>query len=266
MLCLSRKVVQRGCRAPLRSCRFIFEMVLVIAAAYAITACDRATPPEPELPPLANAEGVYQLRFNDKTVGEVFFALAVDNDGGYRIDAFTRPAEDVLAAAGQEIVEYSAGTLSNDEVSSERFGHTARTEDGVEGLSFVFDWQAGTMLLDNGERKESVALPALTQDRLSYLLVARRLALLGRTQSLQIVGPQGAEEATLRPLGNRDIEVPAGSFSAAGVARLGAEETLQRELWFARSDLALPLIVTQHHGDNRVGMRLIHYGTNTPGD
>lgn len=222
--------------------------------------------PEPAIPPLVDAESRYELRFNDTHVADVFFAVEFSAaDGRYRIDSLTESAPSLQDEESQEIVESSAGRLLGDRVRPERFDHSTRLGEQLQILNLAFDWDAGQLRLTNAERTETIGLLPDTQDRLSYLLVARQLAAAGAgDRSLRIATPGGAEQASLETIAARRLELPAGDFTAIGVRRSNTESATTRELWFAPEVTPLPLMLTHTQGDSRVDMLLSGYRTRGP--
>ena len=64
-----------------------------------------ADKPKPVQP--MQLDAVYRLLFNDTLVGNALFALSINADGTYRIEAFTTPAGEMVTQGGHEILEIS---------------------------------------------------------------------------------------------------------------------------------------------------------------
>lgn len=222
-------------------------MLLVLAA---------CTPP-PQQPEPISTEASYRLLFNGNLVGQALFALQIGPDGNYRIDTFTVPAGQMQQAVGHEVLESSQGTIGDKGIRPRRFKHSVMQGERVETFSFVFDWEKHILQLVGADSERKVGLLPDTHDRLSYLLVAQRLAVAAQGAStLQIASPESATEAHLEVIGKRTITTPFGQLNATGIRRTGAESDEVRELWFAPEAGPLPIQVKHSRDENEVEMQL----------
>jgi hypothetical protein len=220
----------------------------------AVTAC---TPAPQPLEPIA-VEAGYRLLFNGNLVGNALFALHLEADGTYLIEAFTVPAGQMQQTGRHEILESSRGSVGDQGIRPQRFEHSVMQDGRVEAFSFVFDWEAGVLRLIGGKDGErTVGLLPGTHDRLSYLLAARQLAVAAEgILQIQIASPDSAEKTRLEVMPDEVMEIPLGRYQATGIRRVSAEPNETRALWFNPGLSPLPLRVVRTWGGNTAEMQL----------
>jgi len=226
----------------------------VLTAALLLVACDTA---HETLERPVSIEAGYRLMFNDLLVGHALFALHIAADGAYRVDAFTVPAGQMQNATGHEVLESSEGALTPDAVRPLRFDHSVVEDGRIELVRLLFDWEQYTLRLRGQQDDRDVGLVPGTHDRLSYLLVARRLAARGEgVEQIRIASAEASEDAVLEVRGRDAIEVPLGHYQAVAVTRSGSDAEDRRTLWFDTGFAPLPLRIVHEHGGNTVDMQL----------
>lgn len=229
--------------------------VIAVLAWLGLAGCSE-TPSPPRWPAL-QTESSYRLLFNDALVAHALFSLEIDSEGRYRIEAFTTPAGSMRKAADQQILEVSSGRIENGSVRPARFDHSTLAEDGVDAVNLLFDWADDTLHLVRGEQAREVRLLPGTQDRLSYLLAARNLAMLGEGRlQLQVASSGATEENLLAVIGRGPIEVPYGTLDATGIRRVTANPGEERTLWFADAVTPLPVRVVRQRDGSTLEMQL----------
>ena len=223
--------------------------------ALALSACSPATPPVAFEP--VSLEASYRLLFNDALVGNALFVLEIHPDGRYRIDAFTTPAGQMRRAAGHEVLESSQGTIDSGGVRPLRFDLSVMADGQVEWHRLVFDWDRGVQRIADPNSERTVALLPGTQDRLSYLLTAHRLAATNaESLELRIASIGATEKTQLLLAGPEPIDVPLGHFETIAVRRVTSEPNEIRALWFEAAVGPLPLRVVHGWVGNTVDMQL----------
>lgn len=246
--------------------RLILQLPLVVLLAWLTAGCERA--PSLGDQPLT-AEASYRLLFNDEVVGEALFSLEIDADGGYRLQVLTVPAGRMARAGAHEILEISTGSLSEGSARPASFDYSALDGERTERITLRFDWEARRLELHANSGERRLALGPGVQDRLSYLLEARRLAFVGTgQQAVQIAGPDGAATVRLEPLGRQVLETPAGPVAAVGVVRApvgDSQDDPVREIWFDAAEGVLPLRVAHGAEGARVTMERLLF-TRLPRD
>lgn len=244
-------------------------MLTPIRAAFAVLALLmlNACTPTPELAREQRIEAGYRLLYNDLLVGHALFELAIDNDGNYRIEAFTTPAGEISKIGNHEVLEASHGIIDADGIRPIRYDHSVREEQRMALVNLTFDWQHHALQLANRETTRRVGLLPGTHDRLSYLLAASTLAAAERgTLKIRVASSDATEEGLLEIIGPADIEVPQGSYRAIGVRRATPNKDERRELWFDTDVTPLPLLLIQHNGTTTVEMRLESMISPSPND
>lgn len=234
--------------------RLTTRLLLAVLAAWLLAGCER-TPQLGDRP--LSAEASYRLLFNDEVVGEALFSLEIDADGSYRLQVLTVPAGRMQRPEAHEILETSTGVLREGAARPASFDYSALDGERTERIGLLFDWDGRRLLLQAGDNARRLPLGPGVQDRLSYLLEARRLAFVGKGQrALQIAGPDGAVTVRLEPLGDQVLETAAGPVAAVGVSRapVGDSEDPVREIWFDVADGVLPLRVAHGPEGGRVTM------------
>jgi len=228
--------------------------VAALTAGLLLAACDTAQEPR-EAP--VSIEAGYRLTFNDLLVGHALFALRIEADGGYRIDAFTVPAGQMQNAAGHEVLESSEGTLTPDAVRPLRFDHSVVEDGRIEVVRLLFDWERYTLRVRGQQDDRDIGLLPGTHDRLSYLLAARRLAARGEgVEQIRVASAEASEGAVLEVSGQDAIEVPLGHYQAVAVTRSAPDTQDRRTFWFDTKFSPLPLRVVHEHGGTTVEMQL----------
>jgi hypothetical protein len=223
-------------------------------AALALTACS-PTPQTPAGPIMVEAG--YVLLFNDVLVGNALFALEIDPEGNYRIDAFTTPAGQMAQTDGHEVLESSHGVIAANGARPLRFDHSVMAGENIEVGSLEFDWDKHVLRLSSKQAEHGAALLPGTQDRLSYLLTARRLAMAGEgSAQITIASTESTEETRLQVAGKEAIDVPLGHYDSVAIRRVTPEPDVIRALWFDTDLSPLPLRVVHGWAGNTVDMQL----------
>lgn len=223
-------------------------------AALALAACSptQQTPAGP-----VAVEAAYRLLFNDALVGNSLFVLEIDTEGNYRIDAFTTPAGQMERSDGHEVLESSHGVIDADGVRPQRFEHSVMVGEKVEAGSLEFDWDKRVLRLSGKGTEHGAALLPGTQDRLSYLLTARHLAMAGEgAVQIQIASTESTERTRLQVAGTKTIDVPLGHYESVAIRRVTPEPNVVRALWFDTGLSPLPLRVVHGWAGNTVDMQL----------
>ena len=219
-----------------------------------LAACSPAPPTQAR--PVA-VEAGYQLLFNDVLVGNALFVLEIDHQGNYRIDAFTTPAGQMAQSDGHEVLESSHGVIGSGGVRPQRFEHSVMAGEDIEADSLVFDWEKHLLRVSSPEARHGAALLPGTQDRLSYLLTAWRLARLGEgSEQVKIASTESTEETRLQVTGEESIDVPLGHYDTIAIRRHTPEPNVIRALWFDTDLSPLPLRVVHGWAGNTVDMQL----------
>lgn len=246
----------------------LIRRLIGAAAPLALLACTpvpQAPSPDTLETPLM-VEAGYRLLFNDALVGNAFFALRINADRSYVLEALTTPAGKMQQAAGHEILESSRGSVDGALVRPAEFTHSVIDGEHIVVERLLFDWDKRLLRRIDGEAAQTASLPPGTHDRLSYLLAARHLAsAAGDAVQIEIASPRASEKTRLELKDAEPIEVPAGRFRAVGITRATADKGETRSLWFDVQASPLPLRVSHSWDGNTVEM-LLETLSHVPGD
>ncbi|MCB1723126.1 MAG: DUF3108 domain-containing protein [Chromatiaceae bacterium] len=235
----------------------------MLATLLALTGCEH--PVDPLVRP-TTIEATYRLLYNDSLVGSSLFVLSIDAAGGYRLDAFTTPAGKMQREQAHEVLETSLGEIDATSVRPALFEESVMHDGDMQIARVRFDWAERALTVDGPEGSRRVALLPGTQDRLSYLLAASRLAAAGAgTHLLQVASAAASEENRLEIEGHEPVTLPLGHFDAVRISRLTPDEQETRTLWFSPDMGPLPLRALQLRDGNSVEMRLEDF-TRRPSD
>lgn len=222
---------------------------------------DKPAPVQP-----LHIDAVYQLLFNESLVGNALFALSINVDGTYRIEAFTTPAGQMATQGGHEVLEISTGELDMSRIRPASFEHSVMQGDAFERVNLTFDWAGKTLRIESGDVQQTLGLLPDTHDRLSYLLAAGRLVDMKKDaiSPIRLAALDATEEAVLQVIGDSAITVPYGDYTATGIRRVTIDENDQRELWFSDAAGPLPLRVLRRADGNSIEMQLVSLTPATP--
>lgn len=234
-----------------------WRQALLIGVGLSLLACSDDKLSSPPSAPLAT-EATYKLTFNDMLVGTALFIVESNNEGHYKIETLTVPAGQMSnIAENEEVLEISEGELAADAVKPNRFHYSVMRDGMINAVDVAFDWDKARMNIRSGDASSSAGLSNDTQDQLSYLLVARQLAMRGHGGvELKIASLDSTEDTRLEIIGRKKITVPLGDLDAVGIRRVGSDPAVDRELWFELSTSALPLRITQQWEGNAIEMVL----------
>jgi hypothetical protein len=200
----------------------------------------------------------YLLLFNGELVGHAYLKLSVEADDRYRFEIFTLPAGRMDAEERHEILESSRGTLGAVSVRPERYDYSMRTSMATALFAQKFDWQAGKLLIRSDSEQTEVALEPGSQDRISYILLARQMAAQKDAAALElaVVGLEATLKTELKPLPPRTVDTGIGPLEAVGIERSTAEQKYLRKLWFAPARDYVPVLIEQSWEKGEVRMVL----------
>jgi hypothetical protein len=204
-----------------------------------------------------SVEAGYRLMFNDALVGDALFILQIGADGAYRIEAFTTPAGQMRRAEGHEVLESSQGVIDSEGVRPRRFDHSVMADEQIESVKLVFDHERNLLRIVDRQVERTVALAPSTQDHLSYLLTAQRLAMKGEgATEIQIASKGSTEQTQLQVVGPESIDVPLGHYETIAIQRVTSKPDEIRALWFDTGLSPLPVRVVHGWAGNTVDMQL----------
>lgn len=201
----------------------------------------------------------YRLIFNGEHVGNARFSLKLTPDNQYSFEALTRPAGKMsVASPRHEVLEASSGVLQNGTPVPDHYYTAVKTDDGTDMLEFFYDWQTMTLTRkgDNGQQK--AVLQKQSQDRLSYLLKAMKLAGDHKNSvKFPLLTSAGARQLSMRKTNRRYISTAAGRVLAQELELSYGIEPADRNLWLSVDHNYLPVLLEQKTDKGIVRMELI---------
>jgi hypothetical protein len=136
---------------------------------------------------------------------------------------------------------------------------TAYTDErsGRDTQRVSFDWKANTITRRYKGKTSTEAVPADTQDRLSFLFKLMFVAQEARSASFHVADGRGMSHHTYHAGGRERIGTPAGEFDAVKVTRTNGSGD-KAEIWFAADRHYLPVRIVVMEKD---GTRYEHLAT-----
>lgn len=201
----------------------------------------------------------YRLLFNGEHVGDARFSLKLTRDNQYSFEAFTRPAGKMRTdAAKHEVLEASSGVLQNETPIPDHYYTAVKTGDGTDMLEFFYDWQTMTLTRKGDHGQQKSALKKQSQDRLSYLLKAMKLAAGHKNSaSFPLLTSTGARQLSMRKKNRRHINTAAGRVLAQELELSYGIESPDRNLWLSVDHNYLPILLEQKKDKGIVRMELV---------
>ncbi len=200
----------------------------------------------------------YRLLFNGDHVGDARFSLQLTADNQYSFEAFTRPAGKMSADNSKhEILEASSGKLQGGMPVPDHYYTAVKTGSGTNMLEFFYDWQTMTLTRkgDNGQQKAE--LKKQSQDRLSYLLNAMKLADAHKNSVVvPLITDAGSKQLSIRKKNRRHINTATGRVLAQELELNYGIESPDRSLWLSLDHGYLPVLLEQKTDKGIVRMEL----------
>lgn len=200
----------------------------------------------------------YRLLFNGEHVGDATFSLTLGADNHYNFEAFTQPAGKMAADNTQhEVLEASMGRLQDEIPVPEHYYTAVKTSDSATMLEFFYDWQAMivTRKGDNGQQKTE--LKAQSQDRLSYLLSAMKLAEKNKNSiNVPLLTSTDTKQLSIRKKSRRHIDTAVGRVLAQELEIRFGKDTPERSLWLSLDQNYMPVLLEQKTDKGMVRMEL----------
>ena len=203
----------------------------------------------------------YRLMFNEKLVGRAFFRLELQEDHNYSFEVFTIPAGEVADEhPDHEVLEGSNGRLDNGLPVPDSYYYSVRDESGIRLLEFFFLWPEQELRINTDDQQHVLELASGTQDRLSYLLNAMKLAGGNLTEvSFPLSTPDNTRETRLRVGIQKNLKVPAGTLRSIKVERFQGNGKADRILWLAVNKGNIPALLENITPKGTARMELVKF-------
>lgn len=201
----------------------------------------------------------YRLLFNEEHVGDARFSLKLTADNQYSFEVLTRPAGKMAIENTQhEVLEASSGRLHGEIPVPDHYYTAVKTSEGTTMLELFYDWQAMTVTRkeDNGQQKTE--LKRHSQDRLSYLLSAMKLAENHKNSIIvPLLTSADTKQISIRKKSRRHINTAAGRILAQELELSYGKDSAHRSLWLSLDQSYLPVLLEQRTDKGIVRMELM---------
>jgi hypothetical protein len=197
------------------------------------------------LPALAVPDEVraeYRVSTAGIVIGHVVESYARQGDA-YRIRSTTRAEGALKLLLEDAVVVESEGRVGPKGLEPLRF-ERRRTGDPGRDVRASFDWEKSLIRSEHRGERETHALPAGTQDRLSVMYQFMHVPPAEGPVRVSLSNGRKAGAYTYRRLGEGPVATPAGEFAAVHYERVTEGERENRaEVWLARDRFHLPVRV-----------------------
>jgi hypothetical protein len=170
---------------------------------------------------------------------------------GYLIESISKAVGLVALIKPETIQVVSQGTLSAKGLRPLTFTNH-RTLDSERNSSAEFDWNNGTITLNDRTGKRSLALPESTQDRLSAMYQFMFISLKNvSTLDFYMTNGSKFDIYNYRITQDQTVTIPLGTFKAIYVASQSKPSESRTEIWLATDHFDLPckMVITDPDGD-----------------
>jgi Protein of unknown function (DUF3108) len=172
----------------------------------------------------------------------------VSNDGGYVATHVVRPTGWTRLFTHGEISEISMFHIMPDGLRPDRY----RSEDTLSRdkgtVSIRFDWEEGTATGRVNDEAVVSTMDGIAFDRISIQYELMYDLLNGRPSDKYVLfDVDELKPLTVRNIGHRSIEVPAGTFDAIGMQHETENSKRTTTLWCAKELGYLPVMIEQFH-------------------
>jgi uncharacterized protein DUF3108 len=206
--------------------------------------------PAAALPTEISAE--YQLTSHGVTIGRVTETFSRKGDN-YAISSVTRSEGALKIFLDDQITLESSGKVGADGLKPLRFGQR-RARDHKRDIDATFDWERGVLVSRVGNDENEVALPARTQDRISFMYQFMHLDPGSAPMQVNLSNGRKVEKYDYRLVEEVRLATPAGEFDTLHYARVPASSKESKaDVWLAKDRFNFPVRVVF---DDPKGLRL----------
>lgn len=201
----------------------------------------------------------YRLLFNGEHVGDARFTLKLTADNQYSFEAFTLPAGKMAVDHDRhEVLEASSGKLQGNGPVPDHYYTAVRTSDSTAMLEFFYDWQSMTLTRKDDKGQQKTELKIHSQDKLSYLLNAMKLA-EGHKNSITVplLTATGSKQLNIRRKNRHHINTATGRVLAQKLELSYAQQQPDRNMWLSLDHGYLPVLIEQKTEKGTVRMELL---------
>ena len=209
-----------------------------------------AEAPAPEIPAAKPAHPLpkqAQLTFiaykgTSFSVGEARHRLDIKDDGSYTLQVGMNTTGIASLFKTFELNQQSSGTVSARGLHPNKFSENKLTSSGKQTLTAEFDWQNKQLSFSSGN---TVALPELTQDILSFLYQLSQLPLDEAVVTMHISNGKKLENYQLTVGIEEEIQTRLGKLHVLPLRKVHAPGEEGLEIWLGLEYRLLPVKIRQ---------------------
>lgn len=206
--------------------------------------------PAPEIPAAKPAHPLpkqAQLTFiaykgTNFSVGEARHRLDIKDDGSYTLQVGMNTTGIASLFKTFELNQQSSGTVSARGLHPDKFSENKLTSGGKQTLTADFDWQNKQLIFSSGN---TVALPELTQDILSFLYQLSQLPLDEAVVTMHISNGKKLENYQLTVGVEEEIQTRLGKLHVLPLRKVHAPGEEGLEIWLGLEYRLLPVKIRQ---------------------
>lgn len=193
----------------------------------------------------------YKLTSHGIAIGHVVETFVRKGDT-YSISSVTRSEGALKVFLDDQLTLESSGKVGAEGLRPMRFGQR-RSKDAKRDIEATFNWERGVLTSRFKGEVSEMALPAQTQDRLSFMYQFMNLAPSEGAMVVTMSNGRKIEKYTYRLVDEQRISTPAGEFDTRHYARLTTGNESKAEVWLAKDRFNFPVRVIF---DDPRGLRL----------
>ncbi|NKC14457.1 MAG: DUF3108 domain-containing protein [Gammaproteobacteria bacterium] len=199
----------------------------------------------------------FALKAFGSTVGETRWRIEQTTAGEWRYTSVTEPSGLYALIRSDVVREISHFSMQGTQIIPRQYRYSRTGGKRDRTVSVAFDWTRNRVENTAKGQTWSMAVPAGTQDKLSYLLaVTRDLAKGQRELSYQVADGGKLKTYRLQVAGEDTVETALGDLRALRVERLNQSKR-HTQLWFAPAMAHLPVKVAHREKDGSELMLII---------
>jgi outer membrane biosynthesis protein TonB len=176
------------------------------------------------------------------SVGEARHRLEIKDDGSYTLQVGMNTTGIASLFKTYELNQQSSGTVSARGLHPNKFSENKTTSSGKQTLTADFDWQNKQLNFSSGN---TIALPELTQDFLSFLYQLSQLPLDQEHLSMYVSNGKKLENYQLTVGSEEEIQTRLGKLRVLPLRKGHAPGEEGLEIWLGLEYRLLPVKIRQ---------------------
>lgn len=214
----------------------------------AVLSAEEARPSPPH-----HVEIEYRIMRKGGAAGVERHSYQVREDGSYSLSSIAEP-KGLLALALSDLVQKSEGVVTGHGLRPTTFIYQyGKNPDKAQKATF--DWQANTLVMETGLRRQAVPLAEGVQDLMSFMYQFMFVPPL-EVMQLAITNGKRLKTYAYGFEGEETLETRMGALRCLRIARSGSDGEEKTELWLAADYHYLPVKISKTEKDGTVTERI----------